>query len=159
MGEYRVVALAQDTADEVRATMRAPGYGHPAHVEVARGHGPCRLCLRTFRQGEEDRVLFTYNPFPKEAALPDPGPVFVHKAECARHEGPGFPSGLLGVRLTLEGYDGTGQTIGRLAVSSDPDRSVREVLALPRVAYAHLRNTEAGCFVGRVERVRSGTNA
>ena len=36
MNEYRVVALRQQTVDEVRTSLRAPGYGHPAHVEI--GH-------------------------------------------------------------------------------------------------------------------------
>jgi hypothetical protein len=153
MSEYRVVALGQGTADWVRTTLCSPGYGHPAHVETASGHGPCRLCLRTFRQGEEERVLFTYNPFPQEARLPAPGPVFVHKEECARHEGSGFPHGLLGVALTLEGYDETGLAVRRLEVSEDADGSVQEILSTPQVAYAHIRNTAAGCFVGRIERI------
>jgi hypothetical protein len=48
---FRVMAMRQSTADKVRSTMRSPGYGHPASVEVATGYGPCRLCLRTFRIG------------------------------------------------------------------------------------------------------------
>ncbi|HET9314591.1 MAG TPA: DUF1203 domain-containing protein [Vicinamibacteria bacterium] len=149
---YRVVALGQQIADEVRTTMRSPGYGHPAHVEMARGTGPCRLCLRPFRVNEEERVLFTYNPFPDEADLPSPGPIFVHKADCARFEGPGFPPELLGLPLTLEGYDDRGAAVARVR-ADDPDASVRAVLARPGVAYAHVRNSEAGCFITRVESV------
>src|SRR5262245_65687069 len=89
--EYRVIALTQQTADEVRTTLKSPGYGHPAHVEMATGTGPCRLCLRPFRKGEEERVLFTYNPFPDVADLPSPGPVFVHASSCRRFESTGFP--------------------------------------------------------------------
>jgi hypothetical protein len=148
---YRVVALAQDTVDEVKATLRAPGYGHPVHVEVASGHGPCRLCLQTFRRGEEERVLFTYNPFPA-AAIPSPGPVFVHRQSCARYEGPGIPPGLLPHRLLLEGYDAGGMAVARAVMEVDPDRAVEDLLARPGVAFAHLRNAEAGCFVARIER-------
>jgi len=82
MNEYRVVALSQQTVDEVRNNLRAPGYGHPAHVEMATGHGPCRLCLDSFRTGEEERVLFTYNPFPKPE-MPCPGP-----SSCTRPPAP-----------------------------------------------------------------------
>jgi len=152
MSSYRVLALRQETADQVRSSLRAPGYGHPAHVEVARGHGPCRLCLQTFRQGDEERVLFTYNPFPENAGLPCPGPVFVHKDHCSRYEGSGFPPGLLGLPLTLEGYDPGGVAVLRVSVAGDPDGSVQEVLSRPQVAYAHIRNTEAGCFIARIER-------
>ena len=151
MSRYRVVALSQDTADEVRATMRAPVYGHPAHVEVARGYGPCRLCLATFRQGEEERVLFTYNPFP-EAAIPAPGPVFVHKETCPRYDGRAIPSGLLGLSLIVEGYDETGFPRTRVPIDGEPDAVVQRVLAAPAVTYAHLRNAEAGCFIARIER-------
>jgi Protein of unknown function (DUF1203) len=150
--EYRVIALDQQTADEVRATMKSPGYGHPAHVEAARGTGPCRLCLRPFRIGEEERVLFTYNPFPDGADLPSPGPVFVHRDSCQRFEGAGFPPELLTLPLTLEGYDHHGVALARVK-ADDPDASVRAVLARPGVAYAHVRHGEAGCFVARLERV------
>lgn len=152
MHDYRVVPLDQQTADEVRTTLRSPEYGHPAHVEVATGYGPCRLCLRTFRRKAEERVLFTYDPFPEGAALPAPGPVFVHKDACVRHEGAGFPEGLRGLQLTLEAYDATGLALRRREVAGDPDGAIRAILSSPDVAYAHLRNTEAGCFVGRVER-------
>ena len=149
--EYRVIALGQQTADEVRATLRAPGYGHPAHVEVARGTGPCRLCLRPFRIAEEERVLFTYNPFPDDADLPVPGPVYVHRDACARFEDAGFPPELRNLPLALEGYDDRGVPVTRVK-ASDPDAAARDVLATPGVAFAHVRHAEAGCFIARVER-------
>jgi hypothetical protein len=150
--EYRVIPLRQETADEVRTTLRSPGYGHPAHVEVATGSGPCRLCLRPFRVGEDERVLFTYNPFPDGAELPSPGPVFVHKVSCSRFDGPGFPPELVRLPLMLEGYDERGVPQVRMKVQ-DPAAAVRDVLAGPDVAYAHVRHAEAGCFIARVERV------
>jgi hypothetical protein len=153
MQGYRVVALPQATADEVRRSLRAPGYGHPAHVEVARGYGPCRLCLKPFRQGEEQRLLFTYNPFP-ERAIPCPGPIFVHNDACVRHEGEGFPAGLLGLPLTLEGYDERGLAVQRVAVAEDVEAAVADLLAHPQVTRAHIRNTEAGCFIASLERLR-----
>jgi len=63
---FRIVPIDATIADSVRREHRSPQYGHPATVEVAKGYGPCRQCLRTFRAGEEDRILFTYNPVPKE---------------------------------------------------------------------------------------------
>lgn len=57
---FRLVPIASDLADRVRHERRSPQYAHPATVEVAKGYGPCRQCLRTFRTGEEDRILFTY---------------------------------------------------------------------------------------------------
>ena len=151
MSSYRVIALTQETADVVRSTMRAPGYGHPAHVQIADGRGPCRLCLATFRLGEEERVLFTHNPFP-DAAVPSPGPVFVHKEPCPRYEGAGIPEALLELPLFLETYDADGMALTRVTIGGDPDRAVGTALSDDAVAFAHIRNAEAGCFVARIER-------
>ena len=77
MDVFRYQGIPAAVADEVRTTMRAPEYGHPAHRELAKGTGPCRLCLRTFEIGKEERILFTYQPFREHGSLPAPGPVFI----------------------------------------------------------------------------------
>ena len=43
--------------------MRAPKYGFPAHKELAADDAPCRHCLRTFRPGTDQRILFAYDRF------------------------------------------------------------------------------------------------
>ena len=151
MSIYRVLALEQRIADEVRRTRRAPDYGHPAHVEVAAGTGPCRVCLRPFSVGAEERLLFTYNPFP-EGATPSPGPVFVHHDACPRYEGDDFPPELAAVPLLLEGYDEGGMPLVRRAVTREAATDVAAVLAIDGVSYAHVRHAKAGCFIARVER-------
>ena len=60
---FHIQALPETIAQAARAAQASPQYGHPAHVELARGYGPCRSCLRRFHTGEENRLLFTYNPF------------------------------------------------------------------------------------------------
>jgi len=153
MTDYRVVPIPEKVAERVRATRRAPGYGHPAHVEVASSYGPCRSCLRTFREGEEERILFTYDPFHGLDPYPQPGPVFVHAERCAPHAGDGFPPGLRTVPLTLEAFGDARWIVRREHLRErDPDRSIRELLELPGVRYLQLRNTVAACFVARVER-------
>jgi hypothetical protein len=160
MSDFRVVPIPATVSERVRATLLAPGYGHPAHVEVASGHGPCRSCLRTFREGEEERILFTYDPFHGLDPYPQPGPVFVHREPCAPHAGAGFPPGLRGVALTLEAFGDARWTIRREHLAGrDPEPLIRELLALPGVRYLHLRNTEAGCYVARVERIESAASA
>ena len=102
MTDYRIVAIPETTADAVRSTLASPQYGHPAHVEEARGYGPCRLCLRTFAVSRERRILFTYDPFAETGAPPLPGPVFIHEAPCRRYpEDAGFPEELLEHPLTF----------------------------------------------------------
>ena len=75
----------------------------------------------------------------------------MHRTACSRYEGSGFPPGLLGLPLTLEGYDRDGLAVLRVKVADDPDGKVQDVLSRPQVAYAHIRNTEAGCFIARLE--------
>ena len=151
---FRVLAMPQDTADQVRSTMRSPGYGHPASLEVATGYGPCRLCLRTFRIGEERRILFTFDPFYQLEPLPLPGPVFVHEGECQRYdEHTGFPEEMRSHRLTLNAY-ATGRRL--LAQEYVEDGAVEPVieqlLTDSRIRYIHVRDTEAGCYDFRIER-------
>lgn len=153
MPAFRVIPIADAVSARVRQTLRSPGYGHPAHVEVANGYGPCRSCLRTFREGAEERVLFTYDAFAGMEGYPSPGPVFIHRDPCAAWEGEGLPPELRPLPLMLEGYGA-----GRWPVAREPvrDGRVEEALerlfANPAVACVHVRNAEAGCYVARVER-------
>ena len=151
MSGFHVVALGQDVADAVRATRLAPVYGHPAHFEVATGTGPCRLCLRPFEVGAEERLLFTYNPFPR-GATPSPGPIFVHPGDCRRYEADRFPTELAGIPLLLEGYDAGGMAVARRTLTGNAGSDVETILATPGVAFAHVRNAKAGCFIARIER-------
>jgi len=153
MPRYRVIPIPDHAAAEVRRTLKAPGYGHPAHVEVAAGFGPCRSCLRTFREGVEERVLFTWNAFAGTDGYPSPGPVFIHHDACEAWAGEGFPPELRPLSLMLEGYGA-----GRLPVAREPVRDGRleeaaeRLFAHAAVDYVHVRNAEAGCYVARVER-------
>lgn len=150
---YRVRAIPREIAGQVRETLQSPQYGHPAYVEIAKGYGPCRSCLQTFRTGEERRILFTYNPFAGIDPYPSPGPVFIHQDNCSTYDAPDFPSALRELPLILEGIGR-----GRWMISREPvDRSnVEEVIerlfAIPAVEYIHVRNAEAGCFIAHIER-------
>src|ERR1700734_2462896 len=92
----KMIAIASELAEQVRATRGSPGYGHPVTAKVATGLGPCRHCLQPFVVGEEVRLLFTLDPFEGVAPIPQPGPVFLHEEACERHgEDAGYPEGLL----------------------------------------------------------------
>jgi hypothetical protein len=150
---YRIHGIPDALAASVRTTMRSPQYGHPAHAELAGGYGPCRLCLRTFEIGAEDRLLFTYQPFTDPEALPTPGPVFIHRRACERYDGRSLPESLRPLPLVVEGYGDAGALRVQRHVGDNPFESVLEsVLARGDVRYAHLRNAEAGCFIARIDR-------
>jgi hypothetical protein len=157
MVRFRIAGIPDTVAGTVRTSLASPQYGHPAHVELAAGYGPCRSCLRTFREGDEERVLFTYQPFSDPDALPAPGPVFLHREPCARYEGAGLPEDLRRLPLAVESYGGGGGVLGQERVRDRPVETVLErMLSEPGVRYAHLRNAEAGCFIARVDRLPAG---
>jgi len=151
---YRVIGIPGAVAAAVRTTRRSPFAGHPAHVEVATGHGPCRLCLRTFRIGLDRRILFTYDPFDGVEPFPLPGPVFIHDSPCEPYPADGgFPADLSSHRLTLNAY-GAGRNL-RAQVRADAggaESAIEELLARPGVDYIHVRDTAAGCYDFRIER-------
>lgn len=151
MTELRFTGIPENTATEVRGTMRSPQYGHPAHRELASGYGPCRLCLRTFEVGEEDRILFTYQPF-ETGILPSPGPIFVHAEPCERYDSYEFPPDLRDLPLVLESYGTDGSMVSRERLTSNnPENALAELFRHEDVKYVHIRNGEAGCFVTRVD--------
>jgi len=154
MHEYRVVAVGDNIADAVRKTMKSPGYGHPAHVETATGHGPCRQCLKTFSIGKERRILFTYDAFHGKEDLPLPGPVFIHEDRCERYpEDAGFPGDMLRHKLTLNAY-GAGRALVAQKYIADGmvEPEIQRLLADTKVGYIHVRDTVAGCYDFLIER-------
>jgi hypothetical protein len=150
---FRVLPIDNDLADAVRKTKRSPQYGHPAHIELATGYGPCRACLKQFRTGQEDRILFTYNPFAGLDEYPSPGPVFIHARSCPCYSEPGqFPEELRTLPLTLEAYGDHRWIIAReRPAGNEIETSVERLLNASGVRYIHVRNTEAGCFIARIE--------
>jgi hypothetical protein len=154
MAGFRVLPIDPLLVDSVRNTLKSPQYGHPAHVELATGYGPCRACLKQFRTGEESRILFTYNPFQGLDEYPSPGPVFIHEKACASYDEPReFPQEMRSLPLTLEAYGEDRWIIARERPSADEiELSVERLLHASGVRYIHVRNTEAGCYIARIER-------
>ena len=152
MAEIRVIALPTATVQKVLATMRSPEYGHPAHTEVATGHGPCRHCLKPL--GREKRTLFTCNPFYRLAEVPQPGPVFIHAELCERFdEESGYPKELLQYPTVMDGYDFEQILIvQRRASGGNHEMVLAEMFENAAVQYVLVRDLEAGCFDFRVER-------
>jgi hypothetical protein len=152
--DIRVIALPTATVQRVLATQKSPGYGHPAHTELATGHGPCRHCLKPFRIGEDHRTLFTCNPFHHLAEIPLPGPVFIHATLCERSpEDAGYPSDLLAYPAVMDAYDANQALIlQRRSTDRNHATILQEMLSNKAVRYVLVRDLEAGCYDFRVER-------
>ncbi len=154
MTTLRFIAIPTQIADYVRTYQKAPQYNHPAHSEIATGHGPCRHCLRVFQVGQEQRILFTYDPFDGVETLPLPGPVFIHANQCDRYrEEAGFPPGLLAYPLVLNVYAHGPKLLDQIfAAPNEAEALIQEAFAEPAVDYIEVRDRQAGCFDFRVER-------
>ncbi|HEV7609576.1 MAG TPA: DUF1203 domain-containing protein [Steroidobacteraceae bacterium] len=154
---FRVRGVPQEIADEVRRTRLSPGYGHPAHLELAAGTGPCRCCLRPFVPGREQRLLFTYRPSADACdgnrSLMAPGPVFIHAEHCDAYVGDGFPDALRSVALAFEGR-ASGSRVCELSARADvPAEAQIKVLFDDHFAqWLHLRHAQAGCYIARIDR-------
>jgi Protein of unknown function (DUF1203) len=154
MQPIRVMGIPTEVAEEVRSTMRAPGYGFPAHAEVGTDAAPCRHCLRAIDPGQPGRILFTYDRFAGVEQLPQPGPVYIHAEACPRYEeNAGFPEELRGSPRTLEAYAHGRRLLAQEYVSDGKFEPVMERLfARPEVDYIQVNSTTAGCFTFRIER-------
>lgn len=153
---YRIIPIPESVAEEARRTGEAPGYGHPVHREVAAGYGPCRNCLRPFEANADRRLLFTFDPFSDIESLPLPGPIYVHEARCRAYaQQDQFPELLRFIPITLNAY-GRGRhlrDVKYIEPNGDADPAVTQLLSREDVDYIHVRNTEAGCYLFRIERM------
>jgi len=154
MNCFQVVAIPTEIAETVRKTGKAPKYGFPAHKEIAAGRAPCRHCLRLIRVNEEELYLFTYDPFSDMGAPPLPGPVYIHAEACERSDGAdSIPQEYRGRFLTFAAY-GTDRKLieERRLTDGNADEEAKKLFADPEVEYIHVRSTDAGCYLFRLER-------
>jgi hypothetical protein len=152
----RIVAIPTEIAETVRSTLRAPGYGFPAHAEMGADDAPCRHCLRTITAGVDRRILFTYDRFAGVESLPQPGPVYIHEKSCPRYAGQaGFPEELGGSPRTLEAYARGRRLVAQEIVADGRfEQTIEKLFAHQDVEYLQVNSTTAGCFTFRVERAR-----
>ena len=152
MFRCHIAGLPAALTDEVRRTLKSPGYGHPVHVELATGTGPCRQCLRPFDVGQEQRILFTHRPVMESGTITAPGPVFIHQAECERYDAHAFPPELRALPLALEARAAAGRVLECRIVNGDAVEGELEALFdEPGVSHVYVRHAEAGCFIARVD--------
>jgi hypothetical protein len=150
---YKIVPIPTEIARSVRENMKSPQYGHPAFADVAKGYGPCRVCLKTFNQGKDERILFTYNAFESLSSLPLPSPIYIHKNECESFDENGFPPELIDLPLLFESYAEESELVKREAIDKENfTNQIAAIFAFPGVNYINIRNAEAGCFVAKIER-------
>jgi len=157
MQNVRIIAIETEIAEQVRATLKAPVYGFPAHLEAAEDSAPCRHCLGTIAPNAR-RILFTYDRFTGKESLPQPGPVYIHADGCPRYpENGGFPEQLRNSPRTVEAY-ARGRKLKRQEYVADGrfEPIIEKLLADRGVDYLQINSTTAGCFTFRIERATNG---
>jgi Protein of unknown function (DUF1203) len=154
MNSFEVVAIATETAEAARRTEKAPQYGFPAHKEVAAGRAPCRHCLRLIRVNDEQLLLFTYDPFRELGVPPLPGPIYIHAEGCERRVGANsIPEEYRGRALTFAAYGEDRELLEEVRLNNgNEDVEAEKLFANPGVKYVHVRSTEAGCYLFRLDR-------
>lgn len=154
MQHLKIVPIPKSVAEQVRTTMKAPGYGFPAHRELTTGRAPCRHCLQLIRPQVEELVLFTYDAFYGQGVPPDPGPVYIHAEACAAYSGDGqIPAAYRGQPLTFEAFGKDRKRLGEIRVAgTNVDEPAMRFFEQPEVEYVHVRSTSAGCYLFRIER-------
>ena len=154
MSKLKIVAMDSEVAGQARKTMKAPGYGFPAHRETAAGRAPCRHCLKLIRAREEELILFTYDAFYGKSVPPMPGPVYVHAEACETFAGNGeIPKEYLGQPLTFEAFGAERERLAENRVMGSGENAIlQKLFERQDTEYVHVRSTSAGCYLFRVER-------
>ncbi|MBG0565824.1 DUF1203 domain-containing protein [Actinoplanes aureus] len=148
MTGYRIDAIPGEVLREVRERGLDVS-GNPVERVTAGGGEPLRCCLRDAGAGEE-LILFGYEP-PLPAAGPyrEVGAVFAHREACAGPVGRGYPAGWHGRAQVFRAYDERGWIHPASTVDdgTDPEGTIRGILADPSVRLVHTRNVTYGCFM------------
>lgn len=131
--------------------------------QIATGKGPCRVSLQPFKVGEDVRLLLSHSPFTVMNIFNQPGPVFISKEEVEPYSDvhrfpPGIKANKESFPLSLIGYSRKQNMIfTQLVGDADIDLLIEKIFdENPKIEYLHVRNSEACCYICKVERFEEG---
>jgi len=158
MNKFRIVPLSREYAAKVRAAGK-DDFGHDVIARIATGKGPCRVSLQPFAVGKDERLLLSHSPFAVDNAFNQPGPIFINKSEVEPYSDihrfpPAIKADKESFPLSLIGYsEDQNMVFTQLVGDEDVDQLIETIFdQLPEVAYLHARNSEACCFICKIER-------
>lgn len=131
--------------------------GRKAERRISDGdHIPCRHCLTEVAAGEPYLVL-AHRPFPDLQPYAECGPIFLHAAHCARYADEGAPPRMFRdwLHLLIRGYGADDRIVygtGGQIRADELEEAAADILALPAVAYVHVRSAQYNCYQCRIER-------
>lgn len=159
MKNFKIVPLAKEFVRQIRET-NIDNFGNQVYEQLATGKGPCRVSLKPFNVNQDIRLVFAYSPFSEHNAFNQSGPIFVHKNEVEQYSDIyNFPKEIKADKenfpLSLIGYSKEQKMIfTKLVGDNDIDLLIAEIFETKcDVEYLHARNSEASCFICKIERV------
>lgn len=159
MRNFKIIPLSLEYANQIKKNQK-DDFGHPVIERIATGYGPCRVSLKPFKLGEDVRLLIGYSPFEIDNAFNQSGPIFIHKKDVEPYRDIyNFPPEIKADRknfpLSLIGYSRSQKMIfTRIVGDDDIDELIEETFNNnPGIEYLHARNTEACCFICKIERI------
>ncbi|MEW7291244.1 DUF1203 domain-containing protein [Aquimarina sp. 2304DJ70-9] len=159
MNQFRIIPLTEEYASRIRKT-KVDDFGHKTIEQVATGLGPCRVSLEPFEPKKDQRILIRHSPFEKDNAFNQSGPIFIHKKEVESYKDiHQFPSEIKADKknfpLSLIGYSEDQKMIfTKMVGNEDVDLLIPKIFQEHlEIAYLHARNSEAGCYICKIERV------
>ncbi|WP_029270076.1 DUF1203 domain-containing protein [Flavobacterium sp. KJJ] len=159
MKKFKIVPLCKEFVSQIRKT-NIDNFGNQVYEQLAAGKGPCRISLKPFIVGQDVRLVFAYSPFSENNAFNQSGPIFINKEEVEQYSDIyNFPTELKADKenfpLSLIGYSKEQKMIfTKLVGDNDIDLLIAEIFETKSdVEYLHARNSEACCFICKIERV------
>jgi hypothetical protein len=158
MRKFKIVPLSREYAAKIR-NKRKDDFGNEVIEQIATGKGPCRVSLKPFRVGEDSRLLLSHSPFTEQNAFNQPGPIFINKEDVEPYNDvhrfpPEIKANKESFPLSLIGYSKKQNMIfTQLVGDDDVDVLIEKTFAEnAKVEYLHVRNSEACCYICKVER-------
>ncbi len=144
--------------DKIRNN-RMDNFGNVVEESIAgeAGYGPCRCCLKQFKEGEK-RLLFSYAPIIADHAYNETGPVFIHENCLTYNETFKFPeeikNGTRTIRLVLRCYNNQKRMINASFVkdNNEVENTIATLFADPQIEFIHIRNATYQCFIAEVRK-------
>lgn len=147
---------------EALTRLRATGVDHAGNeMQTFHDDGawPLRCCLRDSTVGELLAIV-AFSPFPWDSPYRETGPVVIHAEACAGWDG-SLPPAFEDRRQVLRAFGADGrrdrtQVYDRHRLVEPGEgllRSIREVLADPRVEFVQARNVLSQCYSFTAARV------
>ena len=159
MNKFKIVPISKSYAETIKQD-RTDDFGHQVVEQIATGLGPCRVSLKPFERGVDKRLLFTHSPFEIDNAYNQPGPIFINAADVEEYTDiyrfpPEIKANKQSFPLTLVGYNQQQMMVlTKMVGDNDVDEMITDIFEQnPAVEYLHARNSQACCFICKIERV------